>query len=194
MGRYRAVATLGQCGMANVYLALMSGPARFNKLLVLKVLREDLEANRDELATMFLDEARLAAGLQHRSIVQTYEFGEIRGRYYMTLEYLEGKTLRELQRKVNPLPLREELFILAETARGLHYAHELADLQGEPLSVVHCDISPQNVLITYDGQVKLFDFGIAKSDGARAHRSLPRQLSRAARRSRSRAHCLARGA
>jgi serine/threonine protein kinase len=166
MGRYSAIASLGQGGMANVYLALMSGLGGFKKLLVLKVLREDLDVNRDELATMFLDEARLAAHLHHRNIVQTNEFGELDGHYYMAMEYLEGKTLRALQHMAVRLPLADELHILAETARGLHYAHELVGLNGEPLSVVHRDVSPQNVFVTYDGQVKLLDFGIAKMAGA----------------------------
>jgi serine/threonine-protein kinase len=167
-GRYSVIASLGQGGMANIFLAVMSGPAGFNKLLVLKVLRDDLETNRDDLASMFLDEAHLAARLQHRNLVQTYEFGEIGGRYHITMEYLEGQSLRALQQRIAPagLPLAEELYILAETARGLHYAHELKGFDGVPLGVVHRDISPQNVFVTYAGEVKLLDFGIAKTAGA----------------------------
>lgn len=166
-GKYRVIASLGQGGMANILLAVMSGPARFNKLLVLKVLRDDLEGSRAELAAMFLDEARLAARLQHRNLVQTYEFGEIDGRYHMAMEYLEGQSLRALQQKHAPagLPLAEELYILAQTARGLHHAHEVKGLDGVPLCVVHRDISPQNVFVTYAGEVKLLDFGIAKTVG-----------------------------
>ncbi|MET0340445.1 MAG: serine/threonine-protein kinase [Polyangiales bacterium] len=168
LGRYTAIASLGQGGMANIYLAVMSGPARFNKLLVIKALRDDLETSHEDMVAMFLDEARLAARLNHRNIVQTYEFGEIDGRYYMAMEYLEGQPLRAVQRRLGAeaLPLDEELRILAETARGLHYAHELAGFDGEPLSVVHRDVSPHNVMLTYDGQVKLLDFGIAKTDNA----------------------------
>jgi serine/threonine protein kinase len=167
-GKYRVIASLGQGGMANIYLAVMSGPARFSKLLVLKVLREDLDANQDELVTMFLDEARLAARLQHRNIVQTYEFGEVDGRYHMAMEYLEGQPMRALQRKIAPagLPMAEELYVLAEAARGLHYAHELKGFDGTPMRVVHRDVSPQNVFVTFDGEVKLLDFGIAKTEGA----------------------------
>ncbi|HEX6244933.1 MAG TPA: serine/threonine-protein kinase [Polyangiales bacterium] len=166
--KYRVIASLGQGGMANIFLAVMSGPARFSKLVVLKVLRDDLDANHDELVTMFLDEARLAACLQHRNIVHTYEFGEASGRYHMAMEYLEGQPLRALQRKLTPggLPMHEELYVLAEASRGLHYAHELRGFDGTPLRVVHRDVSPQNVFVTYDGQVKLLDFGIAKTDGA----------------------------
>src|SRR5690349_18276369 len=98
--RYRIIASLGQGGMANIFLAVMSGPAGFSKLLVLKVLRDDVAADRNELATMFLDEARLAARLQHRNLVQAYEFGELGGRYHIAMEYLEGQSLRSLQHKL----------------------------------------------------------------------------------------------
>jgi serine/threonine-protein kinase len=167
-GKYKVIASLGKGGMANVYLASMSGPSRFNKLLVLKLLRDDVDVSRDELVTMFLDEARLAARLQHRNIVQTYEFGEVAGQYHMAMEYLDGQPLRALQHKLpgTGLPLAEELRILAETARGLHYAHGLRAYDDTPLGVVHRDVSPQNVFITYDGEVKLLDFGIAKTEEA----------------------------
>jgi serine/threonine-protein kinase len=117
---------------------------------------------------MFLDEARLAARLSHPNIVQTYEVGESEGRYFIAMEYLEGQSLRTVQRRLAPagLPLEEEIRIIAETARGLHYAHDLRGFDGEPLGVVHRDVSPQNVFLTYDGQVKLLDFGIAKTQDA----------------------------
>jgi serine/threonine-protein kinase len=100
--------------------------------------------------------------------VQTYEFGEADGRYYMTMEYLEGQTLRNAQRALRGgrLALSDELRILAETARALHYAHALTDFHDHPLNAVHRDVSPQNVFLTYDGAVKLLDFGIAKTDAA----------------------------
>jgi serine/threonine protein kinase len=167
-GKYRLVASLGQGGMANVYLAVVLGPAGFNKLLVVKALREDVLGNSDEFVHMFLDEARLSARLNHPNIVQTYEIGESDGRYFIAMEYLEGQPLRVVQRKLGPigLPLEEELRIVAETARGLHHAHDLKGLNGELLEVVHRDVSPQNVFLTYDGQVKLLDFGIAKARDA----------------------------
>jgi serine/threonine-protein kinase len=154
--------------MANVYLAVVLGPAGFNKLLVVKALREDVLGNSEEFVHMFLDEARLSARLNHPNIVQTYEIGETDGRYFIAMEYLEGQPLRVVQRKLGAvgLPLEEEVRIIAETARGLHYAHELKGLSGEALEVVHRDVSPQNVFLTYDGQVKLLDFGIAKARDA----------------------------
>jgi serine/threonine-protein kinase len=151
--------------MANVYLAVVLGPAGFNKLLVVKALREDVLGTSDEFVHMFLDEARLSARLNHPNIVQTYEIGEAEGRYFIAMEYLEGQPMRVAQRKLGPigLPLEEEIRIIADTARGLHYAHELKGLNGESLEVVHRDVSPQNVFLTYDGNVKLLDFGIAKA-------------------------------
>jgi serine/threonine-protein kinase len=167
-GKYRLIASLGQGGMANVYLAVVLGPAGFNKLLVVKALREDVLGSSDEFVQMFLDEARLSARLNHPNIVQTYEIGEADGRYFIAMEYLEGQPLRVAQRRLGQegLPLDENLRIIAETARGLHYAHELKGLDGEALEVVHRDVSPQNVFLTYDGQVKLLDFGIAKARDA----------------------------
>ncbi|MET0340947.1 MAG: serine/threonine-protein kinase [Polyangiales bacterium] len=169
MGKFHLVASLGQGGMAKVYLALMAGPAGFNKLLVVKVLREDVGGGNEEAVRMFWDEARLTAQMLHPNIVHTYEVGEVDGRYYLAMEYLDGQTYRAVQTRLEAeggLPLREDLRILAETARGLHYAHKLRGFNGEALNVVHRDVSPQNVFITYDGQVKLLDFGIAKAHGA----------------------------
>jgi serine/threonine protein kinase len=163
LGRYNLIASLGQGGMANVYLAAVGGPGSFNKLLVIKALRSDVQT-APEFVQMFLDEARLSARFNHPNIVQTYEVGEADGVYFIAMEYLDGQTLRAVQRKlIGALPLEEELRVLAETARGLHYAHETRDFSGAPLNVVHRDVSPQNVILTYDGQVKLLDFGIAKA-------------------------------
>jgi serine/threonine protein kinase len=172
LGKYRLIATIGHGGMAHIYLALMAGPAGFNKLLVIKALRDDIGTSADEFVTMFLDEARLAARLNHPNIVQTYEVGEVAGRYFIAMEYLEGQSLKTVERRVratNPqyglAPLLQ-LRILSEVAKGLHHAHELRGFDGEALGVVHRDISPHNVFLTYDGQVKLLDFGIAKAANA----------------------------
>jgi serine/threonine protein kinase len=167
LGKYSLIASLGQGGMAKVYLALMAGPGGFNKLLVVKALREDVLQGSDDFVQMFLDEARLAARLNHPNIVQTYEVGESDGRYFIAMEYLEGQALRTVQRRLGTgIPVDEELRIIAGTARGLDYAHDLKGFSGESLNVVHRDVSPQNVFLTYDGQVKLLDFGIAKTQGA----------------------------
>ena len=156
--------------MADIYLAVAAGIASFNKLLVLKALRSDATT---ELVEMFLDEARLSARFNHPNIVQTYEVSEASGRYFIALEYLEGQSLRAVQRKLgHAFPVAEELRALAAVARGLDYAHALKDFEGKPLHVVHRDVSPQNVFLTYDGQVKLLDFGIAKSTSSLHHTQL----------------------
>jgi serine/threonine-protein kinase len=165
LGRYRLIALLGEGGMARVYLALMNGPAGFHKLLVVKAMRDDLVD--PDFVRMFMHEARLAAQLNHANVVQTYEVGEHHGRYFIAMEYLEGQCLRAVQRRLAPkrLPLSIQLRIIRDVARGLHHAHTLRSFDGTPLHIVHRDVSPQNVFITYDGLVKLLDFGIAKAEG-----------------------------
>ncbi len=166
VGKYRIIAKLGEGGMAHVFLAVSHGPVGFSKLAVLKVVRPQL-AEDPEILRMFLDEARLAGRLNHANVVQTYEVGEEDGRYVLVMEYLEGQPLRALQRRTGekglsiPLPL--QLKILVDALSGLHYAHELRDFDGTPLHLVHRDVSPHNIFVTYDGQVKVLDFGIAKA-------------------------------
>ncbi len=167
LGKYRLLGELGRGGMASVYLAMVTGPARFNKLVVIKEIQTDL-AYEPEFVTMFLDEARLAARLNHPNVVQTNEVGQDEYRFFMVMEYLEGQTLRSVLRRVGrgpdaPLTLGMKLRVMVEALAGLHYAHELADYDGTPLSVVHRDISPHNIFVTYSGQVKVLDFGIAKA-------------------------------
>ncbi|MBW2459763.1 MAG: serine/threonine protein kinase, partial [Deltaproteobacteria bacterium] len=158
---------LGQGGMASVYLCAAAGPIGFNKLLVLKVLKGDLSEDDDFLA-MFVNEARLAARLNHANVVQTYEVGFDQGKHFLAMDYLDGQPMHALLRKATRegMPLDLHVRILADTLAGLHYAHTLKDFDGTPFNVVHRDVSPQNVFVTYDGQVKVVDFGIAKATGA----------------------------
>jgi serine/threonine-protein kinase len=167
IGRYELVTMLGEGGMARVYLAVNRGPIGFNKLVVVKQVRPELAWDR-EFLSMFFDEARIAARLNHPNVVQTYEVLEDTGQYLLAMEFLEGHTLSEVLRRVGRanMPLEEHLFILTQVLTGLHYAHELCDFDGTPLGVVHRDVSPSNVFITYNGEVKLLDFGIAKAAGA----------------------------
>ncbi len=167
VGKYHLIALLGQGGMASVYLSVVPGPLGVNKLLVVKVLREDLSQDADFLA-MFLNEARLAARLNHANVVQTYEIGMADGRHFLAMDYLDGQPMNSLLRKASRkgMPLDIHLRILSDMLAGLHYAHTLADFDGTPLHVVHRDVSPQNVFVTYDGHVKVVDFGIAKAAGA----------------------------
>ena len=164
-GKYRMIAELGRGGMAEVNLAIAAGPAGFNKLVVIKQLRQNL-ADDGEFLTMFLDEARLAARLNHPNVVHTYEVVAEQGQYFIAMEYLDGQPLQRVIRefgKSGGMPIEMSLRIICDALAGLHYAQELADYDGQPLGVVHRDISPHNIFVTYEGQTKVVDFGIAKA-------------------------------
>jgi len=166
IGKYRPILELGRGGMANVYLCVMQGLAGFSKLQVVKRLRPEF-AEEPEFRTMFLEEARLAARINHPNVVQTNEVGMDGTNLFIAMEFLEGQSLEELIRRAakngKPLAMSFYLPILVEALRGLHFAHELKDFQGHPLKVIHRDVSPHNIFVTYDGQVKVVDFGIAKA-------------------------------
>jgi len=165
LGKYHLIAELARGGMCNVYLAIAQGPGGFHKLLVVKELRPEF-AEDETYVAMFLEEARLAARLTHPNIVQTNEVGSDGNRHYMIMEYLDGRSLYRVAKRLamhGELPVGAHLRVISETLRGLHYAHELPGFDGEPLGIVHRDVSPLNVLVTFDGQVKLLDFGIAKA-------------------------------
>ena len=165
--RYQVITTLGQGGMARVLLTLSRGPAGVSKLLVVKELRAELKDD-PEFLVMFLDEARIAARLNHPNVIQTYEVSSDGEHPVIVMEYLEGQSLAALLGRVGrkAMPVELHLHVLAQALAGLHYAHELRDFDGTPLNVVHRDVSPHNVFVTYDGQVKLVDFGIAKAAGS----------------------------
>jgi serine/threonine-protein kinase len=172
VGKYHYIAALAQGGMADVYLAVMRGPIDISKIVVVKEMRRELTEDPDFVG-MFLDEARLAARLNHPNVVQTYEVGCEDQRYFLAMEYLDGipyvRILRMRERV--PVPFAIHARILCDTLAGLHYAHELADFDGTPLHVVHRDVSPQNVLVTFGGGVKVVDFGIAKATIAAERRA-----------------------
>ncbi len=168
VGKYRIIALLGQGGMASVFLSVVPGLMGVNKLLVVKLLREELSQDEDFLA-MFLNEARLAMRLNHANVVQTYEVGVEGRHHFLAMDYLDGQPLHAVLRRAwgrSITRLDVLARILAETLAGLHYAHTLRDFDDTKLHVVHRDVSPQNVFVTYDGQVKVVDFGIAKAAGA----------------------------
>jgi serine/threonine protein kinase len=164
LSKYRMIIELARGGMGDVYLAVSRGPGGFHKLVVIKELRSAL-ATDGEFLTMFMEEAKLSARLHHPNIVQTNEVGQDGNRYFMAMEYLEGQALNRCAQRIpkEEFTLAHHLRILVDALGGLHYAHELADYDGTPLHIVHRDISPHNILVTYDGQAKIVDFGIAKT-------------------------------
>lgn len=166
LGRYRLVQRLATGGMAEVFLAVAEGPEGFQKVVVVKrVLPHFAEDPR--FAEMFLDEARLAARLEHPNIVQIFDLGEDAGRYYLAMEYLRGlpvsQVMRRLRAQDRDLPHPLAAWLLARAAQALHYAHRLAGPDGRPLGIVHRDISPDNLFLTRNGVLKVLDFGIAKA-------------------------------
>ena len=166
LGRYRVVRPLARGGMAELFLARSSGIQGFEKLVVVKRVLPELARDADYVG-MFLDEARLAARMHHSNLVQVYDIGEADGLPFYAMEYLDGHDVREiiraLQARREKLPIEHALLISIGVAAALHYAHEMKDEEGRTLGIVHRDVSPQNVAVTFDGGVKLFDFGVAKA-------------------------------
>ncbi|MBN8228306.1 protein kinase [Corallococcus macrosporus] len=166
-GQYVLVRKLAEGGMAEIFLAKLLGADGFERNVVLKRMLPTLSAIPD-FVEMFRDEARLAAKLSHPHIVQIHELGFTDGCYYICMEYLAGEdfstTLRLAGRRRQYVPLPVVLRVLIDAARGLHFAHTFTNEQGQPLHVVHRDVSPSNLYVTYQGQVKVLDFGIAKAE------------------------------
>ncbi len=156
--------------MADVYLAMIAGPtgSGFTKLAVVKRLRPNLVED-PEFVAMLVDEARISARLNHPNVVQTLEVGFEHEEYYLAMEFLDGQPLHRIQRRASrsgvELPRDLSCLVVADVLSGLHHAHELADYDGSALGVVHRDVNPQNVFVTYDGAIKVVDFGIAKAAG-----------------------------
>jgi serine/threonine protein kinase len=166
VGRYSLVSRIAIGGMAEIWLARQVGLQGFEKFVVIKRIIDGLGAD-PEFVEMFLDEARIAAQLNHPHIVQIYDLGMEAGAYYIAMEYLPGEDLTTIVRAGNrqqkPLPIAYAVRIIADAAEGLGYAHAKTGPGGAPLGIVHRDVSPQNLLLTYDGQLKVVDFGIAKA-------------------------------
>ncbi len=166
LGKYRLIAEIARGGMGIVYLAMLQGPSGFSKLLVVKELQPEL-VEEPAFLEMFLEEARLAARLNHSNVVQTNEVGNDGNRYYMAMDYLDGRGLERVRRRARhvgkPLSLALQVRVLCDVLAGLEYAHNFADFDGTALGIVHRDVSPQNIFITFEGQVKILDFGIAKT-------------------------------
>ena len=166
LGRYELIARIGEGGMAEVHLARQRGPRAFEKLVVVKTVHPRL-TSRPAVAEALLDEARIAAKVKHPHVVDIYDLGEEDGTYFIAMEYLEGESMTAIIRAQRAaggarLPPLRTARIIADCAAGLHAAHELRSLSGEPLELVHQDVTPGNVIVLYTGQSKLVDFGVAK--------------------------------
>jgi len=161
--QYRRLMLLGTGGMATVHLALAAGPGGFNRLVVVKAIRDELLAHPD-LRRMFLDEARICARLNHPNVVQVSEVVDSPSGVMIVMEYLDGRPLSALSGQGDRFTLLMRLRVVCEVLAALHYVHELTDFEGEALGLVHRDVTPQNIFLTFDGRVKLLDFGIAKAN------------------------------
>jgi serine/threonine-protein kinase len=164
-GRYRIVDEIGVGGMASVHLARMDGPGGFQKWAAIKRIHPHLMAD-ESFVHMFLDEARIAARISHPNVATVFELGKQGSTYWIAMEYLHGEPLREVMRRTGevggPMPPEIASRVIADAAEGLHAAHELHGKDGEKLNLIHRDVTPHNLFVTYDGATKVVDFGIAK--------------------------------
>jgi eukaryotic-like serine/threonine-protein kinase len=165
LGRYRVVDEIGIGGMASVHLARMDGPGGFQKWVAIKRIHPHLVED-ETFVNMFLDEARVAARISHPNVATVFELGKHEDTYWIAMEYLHGEPLREVMRRTEelgqPMPPEIACRVIADAAEGLHAAHELLGKNGEKLGLVHRDVTPHNLFVTYDGNTKVVDFGIAK--------------------------------
>ncbi len=163
---YEMIRKIADGGMGVVYEAQQLGAGNFRKVVAVKLIREEYSAI-EEFQNNFIGEARLVADLIHTNIVQTYHLGQVGGQYFMVMEFVRGVNLEqflEQHRKTGkPIPVDLAAFIVSRVARGLTYAHAKCDREGRHLNIVHRDIGPKNVMLAYEGDVKLTDFGIAKA-------------------------------
>lgn len=179
-GKYTLLRRMATGGMAEIYLALQRSVAGFEKLIVIKRILPAMIADRGFI-DMLLHEARVAATLSHPNIVQTLDVGQVEGAYFIALEHVHGEDLRSIVRQmkkkgVTEFPLEHAIAVILGMCAGLSYAHDRRDLDGTPLNIVHRDVSPQNVLVGFAGDVKVVDFGVAKSGTQTAEQTKSGQL------------------
>ncbi len=165
-GKYFLIEKLATGGMAEIYKAKTFGVDGFEKLLAIKRILPHCSSDK-EFITMLIDEAKLSVLLSHTNIVQVFDLGKVGDDYFISMEFVDGINLRELMNRCKELgePFPEDIavYIISEVCKGLDYAHSKRDLDGNPLNIVHRDISPQNILISFEGEAKVVDFGIAKA-------------------------------
>jgi len=171
--RYRIIRKIAEGGMGSVYEAVQYGAEGFEKTVAVKTILEEF-TNSYEFVNMFIGEAKLVSDLIHEHIVQVYQLGKLGRMYYIVMEYVSGRTLHhyierhfELDR---PFPVEFGAFIASRVCRGLEYAHRKAGRDGKLLGIVHRDVSPKNIMMSYEGVVKLCDFGIAKARNYMQHK------------------------
>ena len=165
-GRYELIERISFGGMAEVYLGKSGGIEGFEKVMAIKRMLPNLTEDAD-FVTMFIDEARISAQLTHNNIGQVFEFGKCDDHYFIAMEYIQGLDLRTVHKvffnSAQPMPVNVVLRMIRDVCNGLDYAHSKLDAAGNPMNIVHRDISPQNIIVSYDGAVKVIDFGIAKA-------------------------------
>jgi serine/threonine-protein kinase len=166
-GAFRLVRKIATGGMATVYEAEHLGPAGFTKRVALKVIHPKY-ARESDWKQLFIDEAKLSANLVHGNIVQIYQLGEVDGQFYIAMEYIQGPTLRSVidrhHEMRQPIPISMAAYIASRVCRALDFAHNFISPDGRRLDIVHRDVSPGNIMATWDGHIKLADFGIAKAN------------------------------
>jgi eukaryotic-like serine/threonine-protein kinase len=165
-GKYTLLDRIAVGGMAEIFLARQAGLEGFEKTIVIKRIRPHL-SNQKSFVKMFLNEAKLAAQLNHPSIVQIYDLGKIGDTYFIAMEYVFGRDMRRIIPKADsmgiPFPMVYALKIASSVCEGLYYAHQKTDMYGNPLNIVHRDVTPENIFVAFDGTVRILDFGIAKA-------------------------------
>ncbi len=165
-GKYTLIDRIAVGGMAEIFLARQAGLEGFEKTIVIKRIRPHL-SKQASFVKMFLNEAKLAAQLNHPNIVQIYDLGKISESYFIAMEYIFGRDMRRIIPKADsmgiPFPMVYALKIASSVCEGLYYAHQKVDLYGNPLNIVHRDVTPENIFVSFDGTVKVLDFGIAKA-------------------------------
>jgi len=171
LGRYELIRRIATGGMGEIYLARVRGTAGFEKSVIIKTILPHL-AEEEEFVDKFLDEGRIVVNLTHGNIVPVFDMDEIDGEYFIAMDYVPGRDVRDmlarLGNKGETMPADLAAYIVSEVCEGLGYAHRKTDEQGEPLDIVHRDVSPSNVLVSTDGEVKIIDFGIARAADRRA--------------------------
>ncbi len=166
IGKYEILTRLSMGGMAELFLAYVAGPGGFRKYVAVKQILPDIKKD-ESFVKMFLDEARITAAFSHSNIGQVYDLGEEQGELYLAMEFLSGQNLEQIIKRAAKrevlLPVGFACRVVRDSVLGLHYAHHFTDQSGRPAPVVHRDVSPKNVMVTYTGDVKMIDFGIAKA-------------------------------